>query len=254
MLKDFDTRSAIALALVAAMIGMAFVLVFRPTVPDSDVFKMLIGGLMTVGFATIISFYFGSSAGSKAKDDTLNQIAVASAAPNGVPQVAPVADPAKPTVTDAAKTAVMLLAVGLTAFLLLGAPAFAQTKPSSSPAINNIGTWAEADLDAAIALSASITGMQDNVGSACWTTFKNVANVLKAHPLPQTLRLATDIEAARLVVAGLNQICRDPNCSQIWSDMSNFASALSVVPLPISFASICAKVPVVGIGTQVPTK
>ena len=63
MFKDFDTRSAIALSLVAAMIGMAFVLVFRPSVPDSDVFKMLVGGLMTVGFATIISFYFGSSAG-----------------------------------------------------------------------------------------------------------------------------------------------------------------------------------------------
>lgn len=97
MLKDFDTRSAIALSLVAAMIGMAFVLVFRPSVPDSDVFKMLIGGLMTVGFATIISFYFGSSAGSKAKDDTLNQIAVA-----GVATAAP-QQPVSPAV-DLAQT------------------------------------------------------------------------------------------------------------------------------------------------------
>ena len=81
--SKFDTRSAIAIALVLAMIAMAFVLAFRPALPDSDVFKILIGGLMTVGFSSIISFYFGSSSGSKAKDDTLNQIAA-----NAVPPAA----------------------------------------------------------------------------------------------------------------------------------------------------------------------
>lgn len=88
MLEKFDTRSAIAVALVIAMIAMAFVLAFRPAVPDSDVFKILIGGLMTVGFASIINFYFGSSSGSKAKDDTLNQIATNAVNPptNGQPK------------------------------------------------------------------------------------------------------------------------------------------------------------------------
>ena len=80
---------------------LAFVLAFRPNVPDSDIFKVLIGGFMTVGFASIINFYFGSSSGSKSKDDTLNQIAAAATQTNGsaehaapVPVVA--AAPAQP--------------------------------------------------------------------------------------------------------------------------------------------------------------
>ena len=73
-MANFDTRSAIALILVCSMVGMAFVLAFHPA-PDSDVFKVIIGGLVTVGFSSIISFYFGSSTGSKSKDDTLNKIA-----------------------------------------------------------------------------------------------------------------------------------------------------------------------------------
>lgn len=73
MLKDIKTADVIALSLVGSMIAMAFVLAIRS--PDSDIFKMLMGGLVTVGFASIIGFYFGSSSGSKAKDDTLNAIA-----------------------------------------------------------------------------------------------------------------------------------------------------------------------------------
>jgi len=107
MLKQFDTRATIAIMLVVAIITMAFVLAFRPTsAPDSDVFKMLIGGLMTVGFATVIGFYFGSSSGSKDKDDTINQVALAqispaangngaAAAPPAVPAAASPATPAK---------------------------------------------------------------------------------------------------------------------------------------------------------------
>ena len=85
MLDKLDTKSIIALVLVTALIAMMFVLVFRPTIPDSDVFKMLIGGMMTVGFSTVINFYFGSSAGSKAKDDTLNQIAATVTSPTTPP-------------------------------------------------------------------------------------------------------------------------------------------------------------------------
>ena len=73
MVKNFDTRSVIAITLVLSMIAMALVLGYNS--PDSDTFKIVVGGLMTVGFSSIISFYFGSSSGSKAKDDTLNQIA-----------------------------------------------------------------------------------------------------------------------------------------------------------------------------------
>lgn len=66
-----DPQSFIAVVLVLAMVTLVFVLVLRGTVPESDMLKMVVGGLMTTGFATIISFYFGSSKGSKEKDDAL---------------------------------------------------------------------------------------------------------------------------------------------------------------------------------------
>lgn len=66
-----DPQSFIAVVLVLAMVTLVFVLVMRGSVPESDMLKMVVGGLMTTGFATIISFYFGSSKGSKEKDDAL---------------------------------------------------------------------------------------------------------------------------------------------------------------------------------------
>lgn len=66
-----DPQSFIAVVLVLAMVTLVFVLVLRGTVPESDMLKMVVGGLMTTGFATIISFYFGSSKGSDKKDDAL---------------------------------------------------------------------------------------------------------------------------------------------------------------------------------------
>ena len=71
-----DTQSFIAIALVVAMIALTFIMAFVK-VPDSDVFKMLTGGLMTVGFATIVNFYFGSSTGSKSKDDAMSNAVTA---------------------------------------------------------------------------------------------------------------------------------------------------------------------------------
>jgi hypothetical protein len=69
-----DTPSAIALALIIAVIALMFVLVFHG-VPESDVFKLVVGSMLTLA-GTIVTFYFGSSSGSKdkdkAKDDTLN--------------------------------------------------------------------------------------------------------------------------------------------------------------------------------------
>lgn len=73
-LDRFDTKSAIALLLVAGMMTIAFVLIFKQ-VPESDTFKMLLGGMMTVGFSSIINYFFGSSDGSKEKDRTIGEIA-----------------------------------------------------------------------------------------------------------------------------------------------------------------------------------
>lgn len=69
-----DTQSIIAVSTVASIIILVFVLAFTGKA-DSDVFKVLTGGLMTVGFAGVMGFYFGSSASSKAKDETINTLA-----------------------------------------------------------------------------------------------------------------------------------------------------------------------------------
>lgn len=69
-----DPQSFIAIVLVLSMIALVFVLAFHGA-PDSDMFKLVVGAFVTVGFASIVQFYFGSSKGSAAKDDTINKIA-----------------------------------------------------------------------------------------------------------------------------------------------------------------------------------
>jgi type IV secretory pathway VirB10-like protein len=69
-----DTPSFIALILVISIVSLVFVLAITGK-SDSDIFKILVGGLMTVGFTNIVGFYFGSSQGSKDKDTALASIA-----------------------------------------------------------------------------------------------------------------------------------------------------------------------------------
>jgi hypothetical protein len=85
-------QGALALVSIVSVNGLAYLLVLRPVADLDDVAKMLIGGLVTVGFATIIGYYFGSSSGSKNKEDTINQIAAAAT----VAAPPPAADPANP--------------------------------------------------------------------------------------------------------------------------------------------------------------
>jgi hypothetical protein len=76
-----DTQSLIAVSLTMSIIGLVFLLALTGQV-NSDTFKILVGGLMSVGFTNVVGFYFGSSAGSKAKDESIATL-VASVAPNG---------------------------------------------------------------------------------------------------------------------------------------------------------------------------
>lgn len=68
-LDRFDTRSILAILLVSAVIALMFVLGVRN--PESDSFKILLGGVMTVGFASVVGWYFASSSGSAMKDEAL---------------------------------------------------------------------------------------------------------------------------------------------------------------------------------------
>jgi hypothetical protein len=166
--------------------------------------------------------------------------------------------------------ALMLLAA-IGALALCGGDARAQTRPHPRPVltgdpVRDIAAAAERtrekvadDLTAAakqietlldtadaIKLATAVPSLQDTVGAACWKSFDGLSQVLKAHPLPVTLKLAADIEAMRLTAMALNQICTNPNCGQMWTDAANTASALSVAPLPFSLTSLCSRVPAIG--------
>ena len=71
-----DTPSFLAIVLVISIVGLVFMLAMLGK-SDTDTFKILVGGLMTVGFTNIVGFYFGSSAASKAKDETISTMASA---------------------------------------------------------------------------------------------------------------------------------------------------------------------------------
>jgi hypothetical protein len=115
--------------------------------------------------------------------------------------------------------------------------------PRQASIITIIQNWADQDVQAAIALATSVDGLPDPVGAACWKTWAGASGVLKAHPLPLTLKLATDVEAARLVAMAIKKVCMDPNCSQVWNDILNQVTALAIVPLPVQLASVCSRIP-----------
>ncbi len=114
---------------------------------------------------------------------------------------------------------------------------------ASSPFLDTLGAWATDDLAAAIALAGSQPDMIDEVGKQCWGAMMTAAQVIKAHPLPLTLRLATDLEAGRLVAMSVKKVCTNPQCTQMWQDLKNQINAIAPIPLPFSMADICAKVP-----------
>ena len=60
----------IAIVLTISIVGLVALLAFLGQT-DTDTFKILVGGLMTVGFTNIVGYYFGSSASSKGKDETI---------------------------------------------------------------------------------------------------------------------------------------------------------------------------------------
>jgi len=74
-LDRMNMRDMLAFVLVLAFMSMAFLLAVRA--PESDIFKMLLGGLLSTGFAGVIAWYFGSSSGSAMKDEALAKTATA---------------------------------------------------------------------------------------------------------------------------------------------------------------------------------
>jgi hypothetical protein len=174
--------------------------------------------------------------------------------------------------------AVALLAILVLGTLLIPTTGYAQTKrpaftgrpiediqagikgtqATANTILTNVGTDVStfltnlAAIPDAIALSSAIPGLQDPVGNACWTQFGPLGELIKTHPLVVSGKAAADLEALRLAAIGLNQICANPNCGQMFVDATNAASAIGGNQLNVSLQSLCSKVPVIGT-SAVPT-
>jgi hypothetical protein len=74
---------ALAVLITFMVIGIGGLFAFHPPDPTNQILTGLISTVSTV-FVMVFSYYFGSSSGSKEKDDTVKQIALAAApAANG---------------------------------------------------------------------------------------------------------------------------------------------------------------------------
>jgi hypothetical protein len=114
--------------------------------------------------------------------------------------------------------------------------------------LRDLADFIGADIDGAIALSTQIDNLKDGHGQQCLLALKDFGNVIKAHPAPLTLKLATDLEALRLQQMAVNRLCNNVHCTQVFGDFTIAVTALSPVPLPVpSLHDLCGKVPQIAI-------
>lgn len=111
------------------------------------------------------------------------------------------------------------------------------------------------DSAAAIALSTAVPELQDGHGQQCWIATKQFGEVVKAHPVPLTLKAQTDLEALRLLAMAANNLCANPHCTQVFADLGNAVQTLAPlnasIPIP-SLHDLCAKVPQVAVVPPIP--
>jgi hypothetical protein len=116
----------------------------------------------------------------------------------------------------------------------------------AKPLANFIGE----DADGAIALSTAIPALQDGHGQQCWMATKQFADVIKAHPVPLTLKVSTDLEALRLLMMASNNLCSNVHCTQVFGDLATGIAQLTPlntsIPIP-SLHDLCAKIPQVAV-------
>lgn len=106
------------------------------------------------------------------------------------------------------------------------------------------------DLDDAIELSTAVPNLQDGHGQQCFAALRSFGQVLDKHPIPLTLRAATDLEALRLSQIAFNNLCGNPHCTQVFADLATTVQVSAPVnfsiPIP-SLHDICAKVPQIAV-------
>ena len=99
---------------------------------------------------------------------------------------------------------------------------------------------------------ATETSIKDGNGQACWTAFGPFGELVKAHPHVFTGKLATDLEAQRLLVMNARKLCDNVACQTVFTEAATAISKVtSVLPVSINvnvtpvnlFAKACADVP-----------
>jgi hypothetical protein len=97
MLQKLDTATTLAITITAAFILVIFGwMFFPPKAADAGSLAVLntLTGVLGTAFVGVVQFFFGSSKGSKDKDDTISLMATGNPPPNAVPVPPAVAPPA----------------------------------------------------------------------------------------------------------------------------------------------------------------
>jgi hypothetical protein len=122
-----------------------------------------------------------------------------------------------------------------------------------SKPLQDLANFLQSDFAGAEELSTAIPALQDGNGQACWAQMKSAGAVFKQHPLPLTLKAATDLEALRLLIITANNTCNNTACTQVFTEAGNLvqsivstaAGALST-PLP-NLTVLCSKLPPISV-------
>ena len=108
----------------------------------------------------------------------------------------------------------------------------------------DLATFISSDAQGAIVLSTQISALQDGHGQQCWIAMTSAGDVFKAHPVPLTLKVMTDLESLRLLEMAANNLCSNVHCTQVFADLSALAQAISPLPLAIpTLHDLCGKIP-----------
>ncbi len=116
---------------------------------------------------------------------------------------------------------------------LISSPAEGDLMKVLAKPFQDLADFLSSDAASAIALSTQIPALQDGHGQQCWIAMSSAGDVFKAHPVPLTLKIMTDVEALRLLAMTANNLCSNVHCTQVFADLTTMAQAASPTPLPI---------------------
>lgn len=131
-----------------------------------------------------------------------------------------------------------------------GSPIKTPLQQGAIDIINKLVTFVTKDVDSALALAKKYG---DGNGAACWAAVQPLAGLVKDHPLIFTFQAASDLEAARVGVIQLGQLCtQQPSCKTVFSDAVTIAQRIatlapvSVRPvIPNMWDDVCNAIPLI---------